>query len=409
MKMRKVFAGLAVAGSLVSNIPLGFVNASFEGYTDNNYCATGGSTTDESGNNGTGGAVTGDWLTKGTEANKNAQQTWDTLVKKEGFGGAGAAGALANARRESNFDPTAHNPGGGVAGLFQWSGFSNSVNGSRITQGGFIKAGDVSTLTMENEMKLLDLELNGSYKKAKTTVGNESDPGEAAMQWTELYEGVSVSDGQAKVEETKNYARQAYTAFGGADIPPNSAIIGGNDAATNGETEAAASTDDCDSSGTLNDGTIVEVAKSMLGYFTYEQVHGVKYIGSVENPDKNGQTDCSGFVWLALKKAGYKVPDDMAWYTKTMEDDAKGEHKYLKEISESEAGPGDVIIVNTADGAGSNGHTVILTEKWKGDDTQVIQMGGYPGDGVNIHGFKESMLSLLEAGGKPVFARPIKE
>ena len=92
-----------------------------------------------------------------------------------------------------------------------------------------------------------------------------------------------------------------------------------------------------------------------------------------------------------------------------MEQDAKSGHKWFKEVSSSEAGPGDVVIVNTGGGEGSAGHTAILEEKWKGDNTKIIQMGGISGSaGVNESTFKASFLSLLSSG-KPVFARPIKK
>ncbi len=66
-------------------------------------------------------------------------------------------------------------------------------------------------------------------------------------------------------------------------------------------------------------------------------------------------------------------------------------------------------IVNTGNGSGSAGHTAILEEKWKGDKTKVIQMGGISNSGgVNESTFKESFLSLLN-NGKPVFARPVKK
>lgn len=403
-KFTLIFASFALVGIVSSFIPIDTASANFEGYktmctTDSNEDST--SAVD-------GGGDTGEWTQKGTQAYNNAKIIWDQLVKKEGFGGAGAAGAVANAMRESRFDPKAHNVGGGVAGVFQWSGFSNGVNGGRISAGGFITPGNESDLTMENEMKLLHFELNDYKKNAKIAVGNATDPAKAAEDWTVLYEGVSWNNAQAKPEETIGYAKTAYKLFGGDSIPPNSALIGGSDAADSGEASAEESKNaGCDT--TENDGSIVDIAKSLLGYFTYEQVHGEHYIGSVENPDKSGQTDCSGFVWLVLKKAGYKVPDDMGWYTKTMEEDAKGDHKWLQEIDESDAGPGDIVIVNTGSGGGSDGHTAIIAEKWKGDETQIIQMGGYSdAEGVNAHKFRESFLSLLEKSHTTTFARPIK-
>ena len=43
-------------------------------------------------------------------------------LSKEKFTLEGASGSLANAERESDFDPKLTNPSGGVAGYFQWSG-----------------------------------------------------------------------------------------------------------------------------------------------------------------------------------------------------------------------------------------------------------------------------------------------
>ena len=45
------------------------------------------------------------------------------LLVSEGFTIQGTSGALAVAERESQFDPTAVNDSGGVAGVFQWSGW----------------------------------------------------------------------------------------------------------------------------------------------------------------------------------------------------------------------------------------------------------------------------------------------
>ena len=78
----------------------------------------------------------------------------------------------------------------------------------------------------------------------------------------------------------------------------------------------------------------------MVGYFVgnYLQVHNPSLVSSkndndswsVSDVDKNGSTDCSGFVWTVMKVAGYNVPPNMAWNTLTMAEDAKGDQKYLK-------------------------------------------------------------------------------
>lgn len=211
------------------------VKANFEGYKM--HCVVDGNSDSKDGSDSadsSGGGATGDWTQKGTEANKVAQQTFDHLTKKEGFSGAGGAGAVAVANRESGFNPKAINSGGGVAGLFQWSGFVNSVNGNRIISEGSIKAGDMSTLTVDNELKLVHYELNHGYSRVKKDVGTASDPAEAALKWSEEYEGVSLSDSQTKPVDIQNDAKAAYVTFGGSKISANSALLGAIDAATSG-------------------------------------------------------------------------------------------------------------------------------------------------------------------------------
>lgn len=161
-------------------------------------------------------------VSAGAEADftgENAKRIFDYLTNDMGFSGAGAAGALAVAMRESHFDPKAQNTGGGVAGIFQWSGFSNTVNQSRINQEGSIKPGDESTLTLENEIKLLGFELNtktnefSNGQKVKATVGNASDPVQAAKDWSALFEGVDLSDSQTHLDDLTKWANQACDAY----------------------------------------------------------------------------------------------------------------------------------------------------------------------------------------------------
>ncbi|UQS81890.1 CHAP domain-containing protein [Bombilactobacillus folatiphilus] len=165
----------------------------------------------------------------------------------------------------------------------------------------------------------------------------------------------------------------------------------------------------------VNNGDAVSTARSMLGDFNYGATHGVGNIGSVANPNPNGVTDCSGFVWLALAKAGDRVPANMGWYTKSMEDDAKGAHQWLQAIDPSQAQAGDVVIVNTNYGSGQNGHTAILEGPWQNvapasNMTPVIQMGGRTtAQGVNEDGFATSFLSLLQGNYTLTFARPIHQ
>ena len=79
----------------------------------------------------------------------------------ENFTLAGSTGSLAVAERESGFDPKAINISGGVAGYFQWSGWSSTINGNRWAQA------ESKTLDSDVELKLMSTELNGSYKAVK--------------------------------------------------------------------------------------------------------------------------------------------------------------------------------------------------------------------------------------------------
>jgi hypothetical protein len=145
-----------------------------------------------------------------------ATNTYQTLIQKEKVMPAGAAGALAVEQRESGFDPQAVNLSGGVAGDFQWSGWNNTINGSRLTTGGFIIPQDLSSLTQQNEMALMDAELNGSYAKVKTLMAHETDPVQAAKDWSQYYEGVSLSDGQTNLSEITQLAQQWQAYFSGS-------------------------------------------------------------------------------------------------------------------------------------------------------------------------------------------------
>lgn len=164
--------------------------------------------------NNDGGGYSGTPPVSG-EALKVATKIYEHEVKVHKATKQGASGSVAVAQRESEFDPQAINTGGGVAGIFQWSGFVNNVNGNRITSEGSIKAGDKSTLTLENQLKLLDYELNGVYKKAKEMLQKATDPAQSALDWSKIYEGVSLDDPQTKPEAIKDLARQWYSYFSG--------------------------------------------------------------------------------------------------------------------------------------------------------------------------------------------------
>ncbi|MEX2785407.1 phage tail tip lysozyme [Streptococcus sp. H49] len=129
------------------------------------------------------------------------------VLSKEEFSVAGATGVLAVAERESGFDPKAVNANGGVAGYFQWSGWSSTINGNRWGQAREKK------LDADIELELLSTELNGAYSKSKEEMQKATDPAEAALFWSEHYEGVALSDGQTKAEQLKKDAKKWYDLF----------------------------------------------------------------------------------------------------------------------------------------------------------------------------------------------------
>lgn len=202
---------------------------------------------------------------------EDAKLIFSTLVNAHGFGGAGAAGVVAVVERESHFNHLAVNPGGGVAGWFQWSGWGHNVNGSRITSEGSIKAGDISTLTKENQFKLLAYELNGTFNGVKKNVGNESDPYQAALTWSRDFEGVSLSDGQTKAEMLKEGAARFYKELGGEGIKPNPSLLGAKEGANSGSaSESADNNISCSLSGSGADGYGLPVkGQFSLGTGTY--------------------------------------------------------------------------------------------------------------------------------------------
>lgn len=181
---------------------------------------------DQSGSSDSRGSTAGGAGVSSEEQQKIAEEIFKLLTEEYGFSGEAASGVLAYVKRESGFVPTAQNVGGGVAGLFQWSGFSSGVNGSRITAEGSIKAGDVTTLTVENQLKLLRYELDrgssltngfdnhpGGRKMPFNEIGKLTDPGQAALEWSWSFGGVTKADGQTKTSQLKADAEAMNAQF----------------------------------------------------------------------------------------------------------------------------------------------------------------------------------------------------
>lgn len=320
----------------------------------------------------------------------NAKEIY-TYVKKEipESTPQGLCGMIANFERESRLNPSAiERPNDPLSGhgLAQWTA-GRTTNLKNFAQE---KGKEWSDLGLQ--LAFLVHELKGAEKNAISAL-KMTDVHQATDAWQLLFERAGVP----AMDERLAFADKWFAKLGKSDPISEGTISNG----ASGELESLGCGMDSDG------GEILQVAKGWLGWFKYLQLHPSPDLGTdFKNPNKEGSTDCSGYVWLVLNKAGYKVPPNMGWYTMSMEIDAKGSHQYLKEVSESEATAGDIVIVNTGGGAGSNGHTGILAEKWIGNNTKVLQQGG-SGDSVNNTAFGMSFTSLL-SGGTVTFARPIK-
>lgn len=340
---------------------------------------------------GAGGA----WTTKGTKAYKTAKAIFDFWVKR-GMSGAQAAGIVGNiAGAEDSSLGLQTSDGGSGRGLYQFTPYTK-----------YLSVSDKSW-SVESQSKAV-LKLEPQTVKSYLSVTKGKSPSFAASKWEWMYERPDAGAGKDTEGKRQAAAEKAYKIFGGAKIKGKNSLLGG---AAKGASDAAADgSDSCDDDGDGGavHGDIAKTAAKYIGWFHYEQSHGEQYIGSVKHPNKNGVTDCSGFVWFVLAKAGYKVPANMGWYTKSMADDAKGPHHWLRQISAKNTRAGDIIIANQGSGSGDDGHTAILLEKYHGPSTRIIQEGGTGGNGgVNKGRVGPSFSYLMK--GDITFARAIKK
>ncbi|MGM0241196.1 phage tail tip lysozyme [Enterococcus sp. AZ103] len=328
---------------------------------------------------------------------ENAKVIYDYVGSHiEGATPQGLVGMIANFEQESQLNPAAiERPNDPLSGhgLAQWTA-GRTTNLKNFASE---KGKEWSDLGLQLEFLLH--ELNGSEKGAVSALKVDSVE-EATEQWQIKFERAGIP----AMGNRLTYANKWYAKLGSSDPAAGNALSVASDG------EAISSTLECGSSVGGADGDIVASARKYIGWFHYPNpiAHNLAMIGGdPRNPDKEGRTDCSGFVWLALENADYKVPPNMGWFTGSMTADARGSHQWLNEVSEGEADAGDIVIVNQGGGAGANGHTAVLAEKWRGKDTKIIQMGGN-GNITNEDTFNNSFLSLLN-GGDICFARPIKK
>lgn len=304
----------------------------------------------------------------------------------------GAAGPMGCMDFESvGFDPGIENSSSGAFGLAQWLGSRKEALRIFAAE----KGKTMSNLGVQLEFLKKELD-DPYYKKAKAAL-QLTDVHEAQHQWLLWFEGLSQDSSQWHSEERNARADKWYAKFGSSN-PITSAVM---ENAAKGQLESLAA--ECASVSTGDGGDILEVARSLIGYFSYSQENRTSF-GDPMNPKKSGQADCSSFVWLVLTKAGYKTPQT-AWATPSMTSDARGAKQYLQEIPESEAKAGDILVVNLGAGFGNDGHTSILAENWHGNTTKIIEMGGYEADSVHEGQVDTSFGYLL--AGDICFARAI--
>lgn len=327
------------------------------------------------GNNG-GGSWNGMYPPEVTsQADKFAWELWTMLLSK-GYSKAAAAGILGNVQGEAgvSMNPDIAQIGGPAYGIVQWDGSAYPLvppatyDGRTYVQNLMRAAGITEDYkTMSAQGNLLDWTMyNGQWLgivQPGTQSGFKSmtDPGAAAYTFERNYERPANSH-----PIRQQWAIEWYNKFKDLKIP--------------------------------SAGDIVKVARSFINWFTYSMPLRWNF-GSVENPDINGTTDCSTFVWLVLTKAGYKTaPRGTTWYTGSMTADARGARQYLTEVSPNEAKAGDIIIVNLGGGAGANGHTAVLAEDWHGYTTAIIENGGSQALHAGVGRVDQSFGYLLNGG-----------
>lgn len=438
-KWTTIIVGGAIGLMLLSSSIAGVIPAVVDECSDVSDNVDGDNLTSEDAEGSGLGGARDNIAKKGTKENKVAKKVFTYWTKKRGFAGTGAAGVVGNAWNESHLDPTIIQGGGHTDnpksvtgdigthgyGLYQISPGSYYGNWS-----GFTKS------TVENQSEYMwsgyggaAISRFGSLSKAPSKVKHEiagpEDPEHGAFNWYYWIEmGMHTFASYDQKANREAAAKLAYKAFNGAKIKVNDSLLGAEDGASGGgggimdsEGESAKCNSD-----TQNDSSLLGIIKDIEenSDITYSQNHnpdsalpGYKdFLNGGSGKDLVGKTDCSGYVWLVLAKAGYKVPEKMQWFTGSMEADAKGDHKYLKEIDKSDAKAGDIFIINTGGGSGSNGHTGILVEDWqegsdKSNGTLISNEGGSNAKpGPHTEPFNEAVLSLLQGRYSLTFARP---
>lgn len=266
-----------------------------------------------------------------------AKAIYKWLVEKRGFTGAGAAGVLAVAYRESNFKPDAVNERSGNAGIFQWGGFTSDLNYTRILATGKIKKGDRSTLTLDNELDLMDKELKSNRHGAALSAGKATDPVDAAKKWSVDFEGVGLDDEkQTKVGSISQWAKEACDEFHCQDDKGDESKLNETEGVANSASQYGATrvlTGDKDVQ-CMVDGNSVDLAglngigltedqkKLMEDFKKYIKDHpgigaqiaayAAQFAGKVPyvwgGESETAGMDCSGLVMMTMRHFGVNLP-----------------------------------------------------------------------------------------------------
>lgn len=363
------------------------------------------------------GTSSGNYNVSGNTTSGDQKQIAQACYKaftQMGWTPADACAAIGNFQYESGgLNIGAQEAGGQGWGLAQWTPKAKGQQVADQNHWNFNSA--------EGQCQVVNYQLNhGGWISRGTPDGdgksfndfkNCKDVNEAAKMFADDFERPKKAALDASLSQRQQDAKQWLAMFDNGNDKVTQQQTG--DFAANNTNGASASNGSCDVGGDNGTagagGDILQTAKGWMGWFHYGEVHPSPTLGKdLKNPNKNGITDCSGFVWLVLNKCGYKVPPNMGWFTGSMAADAKGPHKWLKAIPANQAKAGDIVIVNDGGGAGGNGHTAILMQDWHGNSTQIINEGGCGGSGgVNTSSFQDAFLSLL-SGGDITFAEPIK-
>ncbi|RRG17446.1 CHAP domain-containing protein [Weissella viridescens] len=247
------------------------------------------------------GGSSGGWKDSGSKVHKNMQYALERF-KKMGFSGDQIATVLAIGWKESNFDPTIVNPGGGVVGIFQWG--KGGPNGNRY--------GNTQD-TVQSQMDLTERELNGAYKGVQTKLLSAKSMAEAEEAWNVGYEGLPAGDAaQRKSSQIMADAQSIKQTFKLDFAAQKHQSQLSQDAKDNATLNATTTADDAKA---LGCGTPAPVGGQSSGAPVKEVP--AKYKDKIKFDNKRSTTypdnrypfgQCTWYVYNRMKQTGHPVP-----------------------------------------------------------------------------------------------------